>query len=50
MNKRILGKTGISVSEIAFGGVEIGMPYGVGVKSTADMLSETEAIKLLNDS
>jgi len=29
MRRRSLGKTGIMVSEIAFGGVEIGLPYGV---------------------
>lgn len=48
MNKRILGRTGIPVSEIAFGGVEIGLPYGIGIKSPADMPSETEAIRLLH--
>lgn len=48
MIKRPLGKTGISVSEIAFGGVEIGIPYGIGIKSAADMLSENEAIQLLH--
>lgn len=48
MIKRSLGKTGIEVSEVAFGGVEIGIPYGIGIKSTADMLSETEAINLLH--
>jgi aryl-alcohol dehydrogenase-like predicted oxidoreductase len=48
MNKRPLGKTGIIVSEVAFGGVEIGMPYGIGVETTADMPTETEAIKLLH--
>ena len=47
MNQRFLGSTGIRVSEIAFGGVEIGLPYGIGVKSKADMLSESEAIRLL---
>ena len=47
MKKRPLGKTGINVSEIAFGGVEIGLPYGIGVKSAADMLPEAEAIRLL---
>ena len=47
MQKRRLGKTGITVSEIAFGGVEIGLPYGINVKSADDMLSETEAIRLL---
>ena len=49
MIKRPLGKTGIKVSEVAFGGVEIGIPYGIGVKKAADMLSETNAIKLLHD-
>lgn len=48
MNKRPLGKTGIQVSEVAFGGVEIGMPYGIGVESAADMPTETEAIELLH--
>lgn len=48
MKKRPLGNTGIHVSEIAFGGVEIGMPYGIGVKEAADMLSESKAIKLLH--
>jgi len=36
------------VSEIAFGGVEIGVPYGIGVKSEADMLAEQDAVCLLN--
>lgn len=48
MNKRVLGRTGIAVSEIAFGGVEIGIPYGIGVKDKADMLSEKEAVNLLH--
>lgn len=46
--KRSLGKTGIVVSEIAFGGVEIGMPYGIGVHDRSDMLSHAEAIRLLH--
>ncbi|MFC5409280.1 aldo/keto reductase [Larkinella bovis] len=48
MRKRVLGATGITVSELAFGGVEIGLPYGIGVKGAEDMLSETEAIQLLH--
>lgn len=44
MNKRKLGNTGISVSEVAFGGVEIGMPYGIGVE---DMPTEQQSIELL---
>ncbi|MDR6804530.1 aryl-alcohol dehydrogenase-like predicted oxidoreductase [Dyadobacter sp. BE34] len=49
MKKRLLGNTGIAVSEIAFGGVEIGMPYGIGVAGKEDMLSEKEAILLLHE-
>lgn len=49
MNKRLLGNTGIQVSEIAFGGVEIGMPYGLGVHGKKDMLSKSESINLLHD-
>jgi aryl-alcohol dehydrogenase-like predicted oxidoreductase len=48
MNQRQLGRTGLRVSEIAFGGVEIGLPYGIGVKNKSDMLSEPEAIHLLH--
>lgn len=48
MKKRFLGNTGIEVSEIAFGCVEIGMPYGIGVDSAKDMLPEHAAIGLLN--
>ncbi|NGM64971.1 aldo/keto reductase [Sphingobacterium sp. SGR-19] len=44
MKKRILGRTGLSVSEIAFGGVEIGMPYGLGAH---EMPEEASAIRLL---
>lgn len=50
MRKRPLGKTGLEVSEIAFGGVEIGMPYGIGVEGAKDMLTEAEAIHLLHTS
>lgn len=49
MKKRKLGKTGIDVSEIAFGGVEIGIPYGIGVNSKADMLSRNDAVALLHE-
>lgn len=50
MKKRVLGRTHLSVSEIAFGGVEIGMPYGISVQKPDDMLSEPEAINLLHAS
>ncbi len=46
MKKRSLGKCG-QVSEIGFGGVEIGMPYGIGVRSSADMPDENTRIALL---
>lgn len=49
MKTRKLGKTDISVSEIAFGGVEIGMPYGIGVNSKEDMLSKDKAVALLHE-
>ncbi len=47
IKRRRLGKTGIKVSEVAFGGVEIGLPYGIGVASEKDMLSKENAINLL---
>jgi aryl-alcohol dehydrogenase-like predicted oxidoreductase len=48
LKKRALGRTGLQVSEIAFGGVEIGIPYGIGVQSHADMPSDADAINLLH--
>ena len=48
MIKRTLGRTGIEVSEVAFGGVEIGIPYGIGIKTESDMLPEVQAVMLLN--
>jgi aryl-alcohol dehydrogenase-like predicted oxidoreductase len=49
MNQRVLGRTGIKVSEIAFGGVEIGMPYGIGIRSKTDKPSRSEAVYLLQE-
>ncbi|MBN2455988.1 MAG: aldo/keto reductase [Sedimentisphaerales bacterium] len=49
MKKRILGRTGFEVSEISFGTVELGIPYGFGVKNQTQMPSEQKAIKLLHD-
>ncbi len=48
MNQRLLGHTGISVSEISFGGVEIGIPYGIGVNSVEDMPTDSQSIDLLH--
>ncbi|MFI4910073.1 MAG: aldo/keto reductase [Sedimentisphaeraceae bacterium JB056] len=42
-----LGNTGIEVSKIAFGGVSIGIPYGIGIESEDDMLTDQQAIELL---
>ena len=47
MQRRVLGRTGIEVSEISFGGVEIGIPYGIGIQSKADMPTLAEATALL---
>lgn len=48
--RRRLGNSPLQVSAIAFGGVEIGLPYGIGVASEADMLTEKQAIELLHAS
>ena len=37
MHMRDLGNTGIEVSEISFGSVALGIPYGIGVKDAADL-------------
>jgi len=49
MIKRQLGRTGIEVSEISFGCVELGIPYGIGVSGRHDMLPEAQAIALLQE-
>ncbi|WP_439481479.1 aldo/keto reductase [Cyclobacterium plantarum] len=49
MRYNLLGNTGISVSEIAFGGVEIGLPYGPGIRNEQEMLNEKEAVHLLRN-
>lgn len=48
MRRRRLGSTSIHISEVAFGGVEIGLPYGIGVKSESDMPTEKDSIRLLH--
>ena len=47
MNKRILGRSGIEVSEISFGTVSLGVPYGIGISGKSDMLSASGAVELL---
>jgi aryl-alcohol dehydrogenase-like predicted oxidoreductase len=39
----------MQVSEISFGCVELGIPYGIGVRSRRDMLSEKQAVELLHE-
>jgi aryl-alcohol dehydrogenase-like predicted oxidoreductase len=47
MKKRSLGELGIDVSEVSFGTVSLGIPYGIGVNGKEDMISEKDAIELL---
>jgi aryl-alcohol dehydrogenase-like predicted oxidoreductase len=48
MQKRTLGRTGVEVSRISLGTVEIGMDYGIGPDGTAGRPSEAEAGRLLH--
>lgn len=48
MNYRILGRTGLRVSEISFGAVEIGMPYGIPTAGGLERPPEEEAHALLH--
>lgn len=48
MNYRVLGRTGLWVSEISFGAVEIGMPYGIPTAGGLERPSEKEAHALLH--
>jgi 1-deoxyxylulose-5-phosphate synthase len=47
MNNRPLGRTGIGVSELSFGTVSLGIPYGIGVKGAEGMIPESDAVALL---
>jgi aryl-alcohol dehydrogenase-like predicted oxidoreductase len=47
MESRPLGRTGLRVSLLSFGCVELGLPYGIGILSRADMLSDDQAVELL---
>ncbi len=44
MNQRKLGRTGLSISPLGLGTVELGLPYGIGVK---DLPTEQEADRIL---
>ena len=48
MNYRKLGRTGLDVSEISFGAVEIGVAYGIPVDGKVEKPSEKEAHELLH--
>lgn len=47
MESRALGRTGMQVSLLSFGGVELGLPYGIGRRGPADLLSPEQAVELL---
>jgi aryl-alcohol dehydrogenase-like predicted oxidoreductase len=47
MELRPLGSTGLKVSLLSFGCVELGIPYGIGIRGPEDMLSEGQAVALL---
>lgn len=48
MHYRTLGRTGLKVSEISFGAVEIGLAYGIPVEGKIEKPSEAEAHAVLN--
>jgi aryl-alcohol dehydrogenase-like predicted oxidoreductase len=48
MKRRILGRTGLAVSELSLGTVEIGMDYGIPVEGSHGRPEEAEAARLLN--
>lgn len=50
MQYKNLGDTDLRVSELSFGGVEIGMPYGLKMDHNNPMLQERDAIDLLQRS
>jgi len=47
MHRRTLGRTGLSVSEIGFGAVEIGMEYGIQVAGQPNQPSRQQAIEIV---
>ena len=48
MRYRILGRTGLSVSEVSLGTVELGMEYGLKEDGASSVPAETDARNLLN--
>ena len=47
MNYRRLGRTGLNVSRLSLGTVELGMPYGVGEVGNCTPPSSAEAVRLV---
>ena len=47
MRRRVLGRTGLEVSEIGFGGVEIGLEYGIQVDGVANRPPREQAVRLV---
>lgn len=48
MRRRRLGRTGLEVSEISLGTVELGLRYGIGAPDLTEIPSEKDATTLLN--
>jgi len=49
MNKSYLGSTGLEVSQISFGTVSLGLPYGIRIERESAMPSESGSIALLRE-
>ena len=47
MKRRVLGRTGLEVSEIGFGGVEIGLEYGIQVGGQSNCPEQSQAIRIV---
>ena len=48
MLEKTVGRTNIKVSELSFGTVSLGLPYGIGVKDKNYMLTDRQSCSLLN--
>jgi aryl-alcohol dehydrogenase-like predicted oxidoreductase len=49
MEYRVLGRTGLKVSEIGLGTVELGMDYGLRIPGEFERPSQTDAISLIHE-
>ena len=48
MQKRLLGRSGLSVSPLGLGTVELGMDYGLRVPHAYEKPTETDAIRIVH--